>query len=199
MMGKSIHFATLAVVAWGMGTMPLEAQTTKRSTNLDDGAETVKPVVKPKIPSRHDYPDAGQAFGMAWHYNGDNEAPVVEFKTLETDNRLWTMACKTLPDGSVRVANIISATPKELFAKDRFGFTVRVDDGRSIGVLARMLPADMEGKTYHMPQFYLPASHDLLAALAGGSRAFVNLNGNKFSVHLNGSGEALGNFLTACQ
>ena len=200
MMGKSIRFVALITAAWGMGAVPLFAQAVGVPTTSEDGVEAaVKPVIKPVIPSRQDYPDAGQAFGMAWHYNGNDEAPVLAFEAPETDNQLWTMACKTLQDDSVRVANMIVSKPKELVAEDRFGFTVRVDDGRSIGILARMLPVNLEGKDYYMPQFYLPASHDLLSELAQGSRAFVNLNGNKFSVHLNGSGDALAKFLNACQ
>lgn len=154
---------------------------------------------KPDVPSREDYPDAGQAFGMVWDYMGNDDNPVLAFQVPQTDNQLWTMACKKRTDGSVRIANMIIAAPNELVAEDRFGFTIRVDNGQSIGILARMLPANLEGEDYHMPQFYLPNSHILFPALARGKRAYINLNGNKFSVHLKGSGEALTNFLKACQ
>ncbi len=192
MIEKRFCFVTLVAAASAMTAMPLVAQTAGPPR---DGAQ----LIKPTIPSREDYPDAGQAFGMVWDYNGNVEDPVLAFQVPETDNRLWTMGCKKQSDGSVRIANMIIATPKELMAEDRFGFTIRVDNAQSIGVLARMLPAKLEGENYHMPQFYLPNSHSLFPALARGSRAFVNLNGNKFSVHLKGSGEALTKFLKACQ
>lgn len=192
MIDKCFRFATLAAAATAMISTPLVAQTASPPGESARGA-------KPTTPSREDYPDAGQAFGMVWDYNGNVEDPVLAFQVPETDNQLWTMGCKKQADGSVRIANMIIATPKELMAEDRFGFTIRVDDAQSIGVLARMLPAQVEGENYHMPQFYLPNSHSLFPALARGSRAFVNLNGNKFSVHLKGSGEALTKFLKACQ
>lgn len=154
--------------------------------------------VKPTIPSREDYPDAGQAFGMVWHNDSDGKLPTLSFMVPETDNRLWTMRCERFDNGSVRIGHLIIATPREMVADDQFGFTVRVDDGASIGVLARMLPAQIEGEDLVMPQFYLPNNHALFPALARGNRAFVNLNGNKFSVHLKGSGDALVAFLRGC-
>lgn len=155
--------------------------------------------IKPATPSREDYPDAGQVFGMVWHDEGSGDAPALSFMVPETDNRLWTMRCEKGRKGSVRIAHMIIATPKEVVADDQFGFTVRVDDKPAIGILARMLPAEIEGVAYPMPQFYLPISHPLFPALARGNRAFVNLNGNKFSVHLKGSGDALVEFLRACR
>lgn len=160
---------------------------------------TDQSAVKPVIPSREDYPDAGQAFGMVWYYSNIDEKPFLAFQVPETDNQLWTMACHKQKDDSVRIANNIIATPPELVAEDYFGFTIRVDDGRSIGLLARMAPVNLEGEGYHMPRFYLPNSHVLFPALAQGNRAYVNLNGNKFSIHLKGSGDALVEFLKACQ
>tara|TARA_R110000772_G_scaffold194043_1_gene304840 strand:+ start:332 stop:910 length:579 start_codon:yes stop_codon:yes gene_type:complete len=192
MIEKTFRFVTLAATALAMTVTPLLAQSA--SSSADEG-ETVK---RP-VPSREDYPDAGQAFGMVWHYKDYDEKPLLAFQVPETDNELWTMACQKQRDGSVRIANMIIATPKELVAEDSFGFTIRVDDGPSIGILARMLPASIEGENYHMPQFYLPNSHNLFPALARGSRAYVNLNGNKFSMHLNGSGAALTKFLKTCQ
>ena len=155
--------------------------------------------VKPTIPSREDYPDAGQAFGMVWHNDSDGRSALLSFMVPETDNRLWTMRCEKLDDGSVRIGHLIIATPREMVAEDQFGFTIRVDDDASIGILARMLPAQIEGEDLTMPQFYLPNNHSLFPALARGNRAFVNLNGNKFSVHLKGSGDALVSFLRACR
>lgn len=155
-------------------------------------------MAKPAAPSREDYPDAGQAFGMVWHNDSDGKSPMLSFMVPETDNRLWTMRCEKLDNGSVRIAHMIIATPREMVAEDQFGFTVRVDDNASIGVLARMLPTQIEGEDLVMPQFYLPNNHALFPALARGKRAFVNLNGSKFSVHLKGSGDALVTFLRAC-
>ncbi|MEH6757452.1 MAG: hypothetical protein V7676_08075 [Parasphingorhabdus sp.] len=192
MVEKVLRIVTLAAAALAMVATPLFAQSASPPTGAD---KTAKPVV----PSREDYPDAGQAFGMIWHYTNYDNNPNLAFEVPETDNLLWNVACEKQKNGSIRIANQIMAKPKELVAEDRFGFTVRVDDGQSIGVLARMLPVNIEGEEYHMPQFYLPNSHSLFRALAQGSRAYVNLNGNKFSMHLNGSGTALTAFLKACQ
>ena len=167
--------------------------------NASQSAGVADEMAKPAIPSREDYPDAGQAFGMVWHNESDGKLPMLTFMVPETDNRLWTMRCEKLDSGSVRIAHMIIATPREMVAEDQFGFTVRVDDGASIGVLARMLPTQIEGQDLVMPQFYLPNNHALFPALARGNRAFVNLNGNKFSLHLKGSGDALVEFLRACQ
>ncbi len=136
---------------------------------------------------------------MIWHYRNFANGPVLAFEVPETDNQLWTMGCQKQGDGSVRIANLLIATPRELAADDQFGFTIRVDDGAAIGILARMLPVRLEGDPYHMPQFYLPNRHALFPALARGNRAYINLNGKKFSISLKGSGEALKSFLRACQ
>ncbi|WP_108810794.1 hypothetical protein [Sphingorhabdus sp. Alg231-15] len=156
-------------------------------------------VVKVDTPSLEDYPDAGQAAGMVWHYIHGDEKPHLAFQVPQTDNELWRMTCQKQSDGSSRIANMIIAAPEEMEAGDQFGFSIRIDDRRSIGILARMLPTSLEGETYHMPQFSLINSHILFSALADGSRAYVNLNGSKFSIHLNGSGDALAKFLKACQ
>lgn len=190
MIEKILRFASLAGTGLVIAAIPSFAQSDS-STELT--------VNKAEIPSREDYPDAGQAFGMVWQYTNHDTKPFLAFQVPETDNQLWTMACQRQKDGTVRIANMIIAAPKELVAEDRFGFTVRVDDGRSIGVLARMMPASLEGVDHHMPQFYLPNNHSLFPALARGNRAYVNLNGNKFSVHLKGSGEALTKFLKTCR
>ncbi len=156
-------------------------------------------VVKSDVPSLEDYPDAGQAAGMVWHYIESDEKPLLAFQVPQTDNELWRMTCQKQLDGSSRIANMIVATPEEMEAGDQFGFSIRIDDRRSIGILARMLPTSLEGESYHMPQFSLINTHILFSALADGNRAYVNLNGSKFSIHLNGSGEALTKFLKACQ
>lgn len=174
------------------------AMTIPQAGAAQDGGAAVE-TIKPPIPSREDYPDAGQAFGMVWHNDSEDNIPLLSFMVPETDNRLWTMRCERLDDDSVRIAHMIIATPREMVAEDHFGFTVRVDDAASIGVLGRMLPTQIEGEDLVMPQFYLPNNHALFPALARGNRAFVNLNGNKFSVHLKGSGDALVTFLRACR
>lgn len=195
MMAKAVRSVTLAAATLAMGHAPLFAQ----ESEVKSSTATAEEAARPALPSRLDYPDAGQAFGMGWHYNGDDAAPALAFKSLQSDNRFWTMACMKQPDGTVRISNVIAAAPKDLIGGDRFGFTVRVDDGRSIGVLARMMPNGAAEKLSYSPQFFLPGSHDLLTAMAQGQRAFVNLNGHKFSVHLTGSGDALKSFLAACQ
>ena len=136
---------------------------------------------------------------MVWHDESRDDVPALSFMVPGTDNRLWTMGCRRLENGSVRIAHMILATPREVVAEDQFGFTVRVDDNSSIGILARMLPAQIEGENHPTAQFLRPNNHALFPALARGNRAFVNLNGNKFSVHLQGSGGALEKFLRACR
>ncbi len=189
-MKRKISLALLILAGLALATAPAVAQK----------AETEEPTKsKPTVPSRGDYPDAGQAFGMVWHYTNFDDEPDLSFMVPETDNQLWRMRCEKLDNGSVRIANLIIATPREMVAGDQFGVTIRVDDRPAIGVLARMLPAKIEGDDYSMPQFYLPNSHALLPALAKGDRAYVNLNGNKFSIDLEGSGKALISFLRACR
>ncbi len=189
-MMKKLNFyvATLAVLA-----LAVPQAGDARTDNIQASS------IKRMTPSREEYPDAGQVFGMVWHDESYGHAPTLSFMVPETDNRLWTMRCEKGKKGLVRIANLIIATPKEVVAEDQFGFTIRVDDKPSIGILARMLPAQIEGEDHSMPQFYLPTSHSLFPALARGNRAFVNLNGNKFSIHLKGSGEALVSFLRACR
>ena len=188
-MMKKLNLFAASIAAFGLAA-------SQSGAAQSDGANPE--TVKPAIPSREDYPDAGQAFGMVWHNDTDGTRPVLSFMVPETDNRLWTMRCEKLEDGTVRIGHMIIAKPREMVAEDQFGFTVRVDDNAGIGILARMLPTQIEGEDLVMPQFYLPNSHALFPALARGSRAYVNLNGNKFSVHLTGSGDALVSFLRAC-
>ena len=71
--------------------------------------------------------------------------------------------------------------------------------GHRSGMIARMELTDGEGGQYYVPRFYTSNRHSLYEDLAKGNRAYVNLNGNKFSVHLKGSGKALIDFLKACR
>ena len=189
-MMKKLNLYAAVLDAFALVASPAGAS---RSSGSDAGS------IKPTLPSREDYPDAGLAFGMVWHDESHGDTPALSFMVPETDNRLWTMGCRKLENGSVRIAHMILTAPKEAVAEDQFGFTVRVDDNPSIGILARMLPAQIEGEITPTPQFLLPNNHALFPALARGNRAFVNLNGNKFSVHLQGSGGALERFLRACR
>ncbi|MEH6788975.1 hypothetical protein [Parasphingorhabdus sp.] len=189
-MMKKLNLYAAASAAFLMAAAPAGAS---QASGVTSGP------ARPTLPSREEYPDAGQAFGMVWHDESYGGAPALSFMVPETDNRLWTMGCEKLENGSVRIAHMILATPKEVVAEDQFGFTIRVDDKPSIGILARMLPAQIEGEDYPTPQFFLPNNHALFPALARGNRAFVNLNGNRFSIHLKGSGEALVGFLRACR
>ena len=189
-MMKKLNLYAALLAAFALVASPAGAS----QSSVSDAA-----LVKPTMPSREDYPDAGLAFGMVWHDESAGDAPALSFMVPETDNRLWTMGCRRLENGSVRIAHMILAAPKEVVADDQFGFTVRVDDKAAIGILARMLPAQIEGEVFPTPQFLLPNNHALFPALARGNRAFVNLNGNKFSVHLQGSGSALERFLRACR
>lgn len=189
-MMKKLNLYAAVLAAFALVASPAGAS---RSSGSDARS------IKPTLPSREDYPDAGLAFGMVWHDESHGDTPALSFMVPETDNRLWTMGCRKLENGSVRIAHMILTAPKEAVAEDQFGFTVRVDDNPSIGILARMLPAQIEGEITPTPQFLLPNNHALFPALARGNRAFVNLNGNKFSVHLQGSGGALERFLRACR
>ncbi|MEP3916215.1 MAG: hypothetical protein ABJM34_12945, partial [Parasphingorhabdus sp.] len=56
----------------------------------------------------------------------------------------------------------------------------------------------IQGVSSHYPQFDISDSHNLWDEMRRGKRAFVNMNGNKFSIHLNGSSHAIQNFLNAC-
>lgn len=150
------------------------------------------------MPTLATYPDAGQEFGMVWSNWGDADNPHLDFAAPETDNRLWQMSCRRMADGNATVVHQLEAGSRELGAGDRFGFTIRVDERPSLGLIARMELTEGEGGKYYTPRFYTSIRHGLFEALAKGKRAYINLNGNKFSVHLSGSGEALKSFLRAC-
>ena len=151
------------------------------------------------MPTQADYPDMGQEFNMQWILWGENDSPSIDFGTPDTDNRLWSIRCNRMSGGRVRIVHQIEANPRDMGAGDRFGFSIRVDKAPSLGLIARMELTSGEGVQYYVPRFYTANRHALYAALAKGNRAYVNLNGNKFSVHLKGSGNAIKGFLQRCQ
>jgi hypothetical protein len=161
--------------------------------------ETDIPGAKAVMPTLAEYPDRGQSYDMQWTAWGETETPRVDFGTPETDNRLWTIRCNRAANGRVRIVHQIEAVPRDMGSGDRFGFSIRVDKGSSLGLIARMELANGEGGQYYVPRFYTANRHALYVALAKGSRAYINLNGNKFSVHLKGSGDAIKSFLKRCR
>ena len=183
-MKKALHLITLLVVSIAM---PAAAQ------------ETDIPGAKATMPTLADYPDRGKEYDMQWTAWGEPDEPRVDFATPETDNRLWSIRCNRLANGRVRIVHQIEANARDMGAGDRFGFTIRVGKGASLGLIARMELANGDGGQYYVPRFYTANRHALYVALAKGSRAYINLNGNKFSVHLKGSGDAIKSFLKRCQ
>ena len=153
-------------------------------------------------PNIKEYEDVGQGLGMVWHYQGKDGAPVLEFGVKETNHRLdslWELTCANFANGSGTISNTIFANPPEADENDEFGFSVRVDDGNSIGLIGRKAPFQIQGTKSYFPQFQISDKHKLWDALRGGERAFVNLNGNKFSIHLKGSADAIGSFFSECR
>lgn len=157
------------------------------------------PGSKATMPTLAGYPDRGQEYDMEWTAWGETDTPRVDFGTPETDNRLWTIRCNRTSSGRVRIVHQIEADARDMGAGDRFGFTIRVDKGSSLGLIARMELTNGEGGQYYVPRFYTANRHALYVALAKGSRAYINLNGSKFSVHLKGSGDAIKSLLKRCQ
>ena len=151
------------------------------------------------LPTTATYPDMGEEFRMQWMGWADGEDAGVDFGVPETDNRLWSIRCERPSGGVVRIVHQIEGGSKEMGAGDRFGFTIRVDERPSLGFIARMELSDGEGGKYYAPKFYTSNRHPVYEDLAKGKRAYINLDGNKFSVHLRGSGDALTSFLRACQ
>ena len=153
-------------------------------------------------PNIEEYEDVGQGLGMVWHYHGQDGAPVLEFGVKETNHRLdslWEFTCANFAIGSGRISNTIFASPPEADENDEFGFSIRVDDGNSIGLIGRKDPFQIQGNQSYFPQFQISDKHKLWDALRGGERAFVNLNGNKFSIHLKGSADAIDAFFRECR
>ncbi|QJB68135.1 hypothetical protein [Parasphingorhabdus halotolerans] len=185
---SSAIFGALAVLALSL---------TATAAAQDNVLENI-PGAKGKMPTIADHPDMGQLFGMQWMAWSDGDEAALDFGAPETDNRLWSMRCDRPANGEVRIVHQIEASLKDMGAGDRFGFTIRVDEGQSLGFIARMELTDGEGGKYYTPRFYTSNRHSVFEALAKGERAFMNLSDNKFSVHLKGSGEAIKKFLRAC-
>lgn len=161
--------------------------------------ETEIPGAKATMPTLSSYPDRGREYDMQWTLWGEEDEPRIDFGTPETDNRLWTIRCNRMANGRVKIVHQLEADARDMGAGDRFGFSIRVDRGSSLGLIARMELTNGEGGSYYVPRFYTANRHALYVALAKGNRAYINLNGNKFSVHLKGSGDAIKSFLKRCQ
>jgi len=153
----------------------------------------------PKGPSIATYPDQGQDYGKVWNFQSYAGDPYLGFEVPETDDRLWTFSCEERPKGGKYIASFFLVDAPEMRPGDKFGMSIRVDNGKSIGMLARMDKIQLEGDFYHMPRVQLLKNHPLFAALSAGNRAYINVNGNKFSVHLKGSGAAFEKMLSACK
>ena len=154
---------------------------------------------KPIFPSTATHPVVGQSDEMVWSSFGDRDDPALSFAVPETDNRLWLMRCARQENGNVRIMHQLEAQSAKMGAGDQFGFTIRVDENPSIGMIGQMRLSNGEGGAYYAPKFYTGNRHRLFGALARGKRAYFNMNGDKFSIHLKGSGDALKQFLQACR
>ncbi|MGB5484896.1 hypothetical protein [Parasphingorhabdus sp.] len=154
------------------------------------------------IPSPRAYQDVGRGAGMEWSYHIRNGKPLLEFGVKETGHRLdrlWEFSCASDHNGRAIISNTIFARSPELQNNDQFGFSIRVDNGKSIGLIARKDPFEIQGHNAYFPRFDMSATHILWDALRRGERAFVNLSDNRFSLHLEGSGKAIKKFLDACR
>ncbi|GAB5488401.1 MAG: hypothetical protein Pars2KO_19710 [Parasphingorhabdus sp.] len=157
---------------------------------------------KTNSPSLSDYKDVGRGLGMEWFFHADNGNPVLEFGVKETSHRLdrlWEFSCAGLKSNKIAISNTIFAKPREVRRNDEFGFSIRVDNGESFGLIGRRTSFEIQGTQAFFPQFRISQNHDLWSALQRGQRAFVNLNGTKFSIHLDGSANAIQAFLNACK
>lgn len=157
---------------------------------------------KGRVPSMEVYEDVGRGVGMEWKYQALNGKPLLEFGVTETNHRLdrlWEFSCASLENGRSKIANTVFAKPPEVREGDRFGFSIRIDDGKSFGLIGRNDLFEIQGFYSHFPQFDIFDSHSLWGALRRGERAFVNMNGNKFSIHLEGSADPIKRFLNACR
>ncbi|MFK7840999.1 MAG: hypothetical protein AB8B54_01935 [Sphingorhabdus sp.] len=147
------------------------------------------------------YVDVGSGLGMEWNFHTVDGQPILEFGVKETSHRLdrlWEFTCANLDAGQGTISNTIFAKSPEVRKGDEFGFSIRVDDGRSFGLVGHKGLFQIQGVSSHYPQFDISDSHNLWDEMRRGKRAFVNMNGNKFSIHLNGSSHAIQNFLNAC-
>jgi hypothetical protein len=153
------------------------------------------------------FPDVGQAFNMSWTYS-DKGQPSVVYGSPNTDNFLWQFSCgrkaniitqnqKIAP--TYPVTGILSATTVDLRPDDQFGFTIRVDNGRSQGLLGQLGPIKIGNNDFNMPELVLDADNPLFEKLANGKRAFLKIDGNRFSVDLAGSLQPIRQFVAACK
>lgn len=157
---------------------------------------------KTEAPSLEVYEDVGEGLGMEWFFQANNGNPILEFGVKETSHRLdrlWEFSCASLKAENGTISNTIFAKPRDIRRNDQFGFSIRVDNGESFGLIGRRASFEIQGIETYFPQFKIPESHNLWSALQRGERAFVNLNGNKFSIHLDGSANAINAFLSACK
>lgn len=149
-------------------------------------------------PTKMTYPDFGEEQGMQWVFAKIGGKAFLDFKEPETDNELWRFACEKYRGDSYVIGNTLLASPLNQRADDRFGMTMRVDNGNSFGLIARMDKTMVEGKEQYFPYFAMPKDHSLWDALRRGSRAYIDLGGRRFSIHLRGSGDAIKSFLDGC-
>lgn len=180
----------------------------KLKTILSLGALAV--LVAPSLVSAQDkdsaswmesYVDVGRGLGMEWNFHTVDGKPILEFGVKETSHRLdrlWEFTCANLDAGNGTISNTIFAKSPEVRKGDEFGFSIRIDDGRSFGLVGHRGLFEIQGVSSHYPQFDISDSHNLWDEMRRGKRAFVNMNGNKFSIHLEGSSHAIQNFLNAC-
>ncbi|QJB68046.1 hypothetical protein [Parasphingorhabdus halotolerans] len=153
-------------------------------------------------PPMEDYEDVGQGAGMEWHYQIKDGVPNLEFGVKETGHRLdrlWEFSCSKMEGEHGTISNTIFAKPPEIQPDDQFGFSVRIDKGKSVGLVANRGPFQVQGYDTYFPQFEITDKHDLWDLLRHGKRAYINLNGNKFSIHLDGSAKAIGTFINSCR
>lgn len=165
-------------------------------------AVPVSALEKAPSPSLDDYADVGREMGMEWYFQTNEGKPILEFGVKETNHRLdrlWEFSCANLVSEKSTISNTIFAKPRDVRINDQFGFSIRIDNGQSFGLIGRRASFDIQGTETHFPQFKISEKHDLWNALQRGERAFVNLNGNKFSIHLDGSANAIHAFLAACK
>lgn len=153
------------------------------------------------------FPDVGQAFNMSWSYS-DRSEPSVTYGSPKTDNFIWQFSCgrkaniisqnqKIAP--TYPVTGTLNATTVDLRPDDQFGFTIRVDNGRSQGLLGQLGPIKIGNNDFNMPELVLDANNPLFEKLANGKRAFLKIDGNRFSVDLSGSLQPIRQFVAACK
>ena len=146
------------------------------------------------------YSDVGQVMGMEWYFQNKHNKPALAFGVKDVGYWFWKISC----DGEqkrdkIAVQNTILVKNDNVRVNDEFGLTIRIDGRQSHGVTGKMKPYQGLGYQSVYPQFYVSNKDAFWDDLRRGSRAFVNLNGNKFSVHLKGSSSSVKSFIKACQ